>query len=114
MTYAVLDNEARACARLMQAVVIKAVRDACAEDVPYHGHAFDRAKARRWLTEGGPDFREVCSMAGLDGDAIQERALVLAGQGWSMHHVGRVVRGYGVGKRSHSRRPNGKAKRNGL
>jgi len=57
---------------LWQAVVFKAIMDATAND-PKNGD--DIAEKRRsdiWIRKGGPDFVQVCTMAGIDPAFIRE------------------------------------------
>lgn len=42
----------------------------------------ERDRARKWLIANSSDFRDVCAMALLDGDAVRDRALLLQAQGW--------------------------------
>lgn len=57
------------------AVIEQAVRDASKLSwvAPANERVLVRNSAARWLKEAGPDFREVCDMAGIDPDAVQAR-----------------------------------------
>lgn len=37
----------------------------------------ERENARSWFRDGGEDFSLVCSLAGLEPDAVRERALAM-------------------------------------
>lgn len=39
-------------------------------------------RARSWLLSRSRDFRQVCSLAGLDPDAVYDSAVKLASNGW--------------------------------
>lgn len=61
-------ERAETCRRLWQAVVLRAITDATADE---YASAEDRAEQRRaheWITGRGKDFRHVCDLAGLDPD----------------------------------------------
>lgn len=42
----------------------------------------DRAEARRWLLGNSKDFQEVCHLAGLEPDAVRDRAQAMSRRGW--------------------------------
>lgn len=80
---------------LWRAVIVRALEDACYV-VKKTGKAKTRwcspamseqAEARQWLIDNGPDFRAVCEMAGLDPDAVHDRAVALERRGWKMPMV---------------------------
>jgi hypothetical protein len=48
------------------------------------GISRERAQARDWLTSFGRDFRMVCALAGLDPQAVHDRAMRIAQQGWAL------------------------------
>lgn len=58
---------------LWQQVLYRAAIDATADNEPTSGgDAYAKRYARDWFSSGGRDFREVCSMAGLDPDFIHD------------------------------------------
>lgn len=85
---------------LWRAVIAQAINDACDRKLPSpkaDGIAEKtrqsreanlrearriRMQARDWLLRDNRDFRHVCHMAGLDPDAVRERAQKLARNGW--------------------------------
>jgi len=73
---------------LWAAVVAQAIDDATgggfvATKDGHHSEAwFERVRARAWLTQGSQDFRDVCSLAGLDWAAVRDKALLLKRAGW--------------------------------
>lgn len=77
---------------LWRAVVVRALEDACyvvrktgnAKTKWYSPAAGEQREARDWLIGNGRDFREVCTLAGLDPDAVHERAVAMKGRGWKM------------------------------
>lgn len=59
--------------QLWAAVILQALEDATAAKTS--ANAYDRRTARDWFNKAGPDFREVCSLAGMDHDAVRSAAL---------------------------------------
>ena len=61
---------------LWQSVVVKAALDATSNPLPntkdYTYQDLAKKQADAWFRKGGSDFKEVCSLAGLDPDFIQE------------------------------------------
>jgi hypothetical protein len=57
--------------RLWQSVVLQAIRDALLTRTKLSGsEEVDKHQAANWLRGGSKDFNEVCSMAGLEPDAV--------------------------------------------
>lgn len=85
-------------ARLWQAVVVQAVRDACSdpgvEPPPgrwrraamseWRVRQRDRDAARAWLLHNKDDFLAVCSLAGFNPEYVRDRAARLRALGWPM------------------------------
>ncbi|MDC7784807.1 hypothetical protein PQJ75_00880 [Rhodoplanes sp. TEM] len=79
---------------LWLAVIQAAISDACATyclvgktHTKYvlstdRSAALNREAARRWLTGRSRDFREVCSLAGLNWEAVHDVAVKLQAAGW--------------------------------
>lgn len=69
-------TEADACRNLFRAVVAKAAKDAfaprCAGST--QTTAFERSRARNWLTKDNYDFFYVCSLAEVSADRIRAGA----------------------------------------
>lgn len=59
--------------QLWCAVIFQALEDATS--AKKETNAYDRRVARDWFNKAGPDFREVCSLAGMDHDAVRSAAL---------------------------------------
>lgn len=93
---------------LWRAVIAQAISDATATVRPKHGKASispDKAKAkqvisdamrerdhaREWLLGDSRDFREVCNLAGLDPEAVRERAQRLKRFGWEVRQPARLA-----------------------
>ncbi|GEM_PF-2850492 len=71
------DSNGEAERSLWSAVLLRAIDDARGDaGVALSGHAASAARdaenARRWLSQGGADFRRVCWWAGLEPDVVQE------------------------------------------
>ena len=58
------------------AVVRLAFSDALSNDVSKTA-ALQRRQARTWLTSRSADFAEVCALAGLEADAVRDKALAM-------------------------------------
>ena len=58
--------------KLWQSVVVKAALDATANYPASSEDHLAQKQADEWLREGGADFKEVCNLAGLDPDFIQQ------------------------------------------
>lgn len=56
--------------RLWQAVLHRAFLDATAKDPSRDEDRWAKRDAHSWITDCGRDFREVCSMAGMDADFL--------------------------------------------
>lgn len=48
----------------------------------------DQRRAQTWLLSRSRDFKTVCSLAGLDPDAVYERAVKLSKRGWKLQCAG--------------------------
>lgn len=59
--------------QLWCAVIFQALEDATS--AKKETNAYDRRVARDWFNKAGPDFREVCGLAGMDHDAVRSAAL---------------------------------------
>lgn len=73
-------EEAKGCRRLWQAILLLMWDDARGA---YYGNSVKpvvkvhiQRNAVDWFVNGGTDFRMVCWLAGLDPDALHQRALV--------------------------------------
>lgn len=51
----------------------------------------ERQQARDWLVGNSRDFREVCSLAGVDPDAVREQAQKLQDLGWAVTRAMRAA-----------------------
>jgi len=58
--------------KLWQSVVVKAALDATSNAPSSSDDYSAQKQADAWFRKGGSDFKEVCSLAGLDPDFIQE------------------------------------------
>lgn len=58
--------------KLWQEVVLKAVRDATADDPQKQEDRHAKRQADAWLRTNSRDFRDVCMMADLDPDFIRD------------------------------------------
>jgi hypothetical protein len=58
--------------KMWQSVVVKAALDATSNPSPSSDDYMAQKNADAWLRTGGRDFKEVCSLAGLDPDFIQQ------------------------------------------
>jgi len=58
--------------KLWQSVVVKAALDATSNPSSSSDDYIAKKNADAWLRTGGRDFKEVCSLAGLDPDFIRE------------------------------------------
>lgn len=67
------DDQGVACVSLYRAVLDRAVDDVLLSDVPASNIPI-RDRAERWLQGGGPDFRFICTLAGLDPRWVKEQA----------------------------------------
>ena len=71
---------------LWRAVVSQAVMDASWKQTGKHENVGDsrinRDRARAWLLGNSADFREVCSLADFDPDAVRESAQRKDEAGW--------------------------------
>jgi hypothetical protein len=67
---------------LWRAVIERAAWDATTTSTDKEV-AQDREEARRWLLGNGKYFREVCSLALFDADAVRESAERMRDRGWS-------------------------------
>lgn len=64
--------------RLMQAVLIQAIRDAMgkASDQRIRDHKeLNQQRALEWFEEAGASFRHVCELAGHDADSVRDSVL---------------------------------------
>lgn len=54
-----------------------------------------RDTARRWLTKNSDDFRRVCTLAGMEPEAVRDRMLGLARRNWELPDIMKSkLRGY--------------------
>jgi len=58
--------------KMWQSVVVKAALDATSNPSSSSDDYIAKKNADAWLRTGGRDFKEVCSLAGLDPDFIRE------------------------------------------
>lgn len=58
--------------RLWQAVVHRAFLDATNDDPQTTENILAKREADTWISRCGKDFREVCSLAGMDADFLSE------------------------------------------
>jgi hypothetical protein len=58
--------------KMWQSVVVKAALDATSNHSSSSDDYIAQKNADAWLRTGGRDFKEVCSLAGLDPDFIRE------------------------------------------
>jgi len=64
------------------AVIDRALVDACKHNDSCYTSFTDIDAARDWLIGFSKDFQQVCAMADLSPETIQEKALALKGKGW--------------------------------
>lgn len=72
---------------LWAAVVQQALTDATVPSTA-KGAANEQRKARDWFKRAGPDFRQVCTLAGLDPESVHDRALPLIEEADRLHSIG--------------------------
>lgn len=77
--------------RLMQAVLINAIRDACgvsADTLPSSPiAALNQSRALDWIASGDKDFQEVCHHAGLEPDTVRTHTLAFIESGQPIPRV---------------------------
>jgi hypothetical protein len=63
--------------RLLLAVILSAAQEGVGRGSAITAHTRDRdiSAARQWFDEAGEDFRNVCSLAGLEPDFVRKAAL---------------------------------------
>ena len=76
----VVDFDAARMVQLWMAVILQACRDAEFNSTANNAQLF-KENAISWLTNDSADFRQVCSLAGVDSDFIRDRARVKYGSG---------------------------------
>jgi hypothetical protein len=81
--------------RLMQAVILNAIADACGQPTdtgkPAEIEVYQR-RARMWIDDAGSDFRGICDLAGLDPKTVRKFALAHIESGKPFPRVNRVTR----------------------
>lgn len=78
--------------RLMQAVILNAIADACGRCGDGRRPAqvaTDRRIAIRWFKEVGPDYRGVCELAGLHPETVSKFALAFIASGEPFPRINR-------------------------
>lgn len=78
--------------RLMQAVILTAIADACGSAVQGRRDFIieaDKRDAIRWLSEAGHDFQRVCELAGLHHETVRKFSLAFIRSGDAFPRVHR-------------------------
>ena len=78
-----IEDETRGCGELWAAVILQALADAQGRSRAVRGDHRDddgnvidvQAEALEWFTDAGPDFLEVCDLAGMNPDVVRRVAL---------------------------------------
>lgn len=77
---------------LWRAVISQAIEDSCRPQLAVSGPRdrfanesnLEKPIARRWLIGAGDDFKQVCTLADLEPDAVRDRANALRNREWKV------------------------------